>query len=204
MPSPTDGVDVLDYSIRRLGAPDLLDIQLIDAMNYWLSSGKSIPDFREEMMRTTAEGKATAEGFVAVSQEGEVVGYVFGHMDAMGHVYSAGMCPEFAERKDVVGDLITAFEERLLARDNVPIKQVYSLAAPHEKKMFESAGYQAVRKTPSGDYEMERCIEQTPGLISMRAVNELKEAIGPGGMYVEDMSVYQKCLPGPPERKLLC
>ncbi len=87
-----DGVDILDYSIREFWFGDILSVQLIDAINYGLSSGKSIHDFKEEMMRTTAEGKSTAEGFVAVSQSGEVVGYVFGHMDAIGHVYSAGMC----------------------------------------------------------------------------------------------------------------
>jgi len=53
-------------------------------------------------------------------------------MGAIGNVYSAGMCQEFAERGGVVRDLITAFEERALARDDVPIKQVHLLATPKE------------------------------------------------------------------------
>jgi len=69
--------------------------------------------------------------------------------------------------------------------------------------MFDTAGYGTIGRIPRGKCEMGRCIGETPGLIGLRAVNELKEAIGPGGMYVEDTPVYRKCLPGPPERKLL-
>ncbi len=100
--------------------------------------------------------------------------------------------------------MITAFEKRVLERKDVPIKQIYLLAAPHEKEMFGSAGYRVVRRTPSGDCEMERCIEEKPRLIGMKLLDLFREGLGEGGMYVENMPVYRKCLPAPPKRELLC